>query len=126
MKNIPKLEFGFTLIELLFVMVIIAIMSAIAIPQFKSYRARAFDVRAEQDARNVALAEEAYYLDNEEYLSCENQDCRALPGVAALSGGVSLSVEAIGDEDAFVIRSQHPKGTGKIFQWDSRLGGFGN
>jgi len=126
MKNTHISQFGFTLIELLFVMVIIAIVSAIAIPQFKSYRARAYDVRAQQDARNVALAEEAYYLDNEEYLSCENQDCRALPGIAALSGGVALSVEAISEEDAFVIRSQHPKGTGKVFQWDSRLGGFGN
>lgn len=81
-------------------------------------------MRAQQDARNVALAEEAYYLDNEEYLSCENQDCRALPGIAALSGGVNLQVEAENEEDAFIVRSQHPKGTGKVFVWDSRNGGF--
>ncbi len=116
------MERGFTLLELLFTMVVIGILSAIVVPEFRAYRQRAFDTRAQQDARNVALGEEAYYLDNEEYLSCEQNDCRALPGIPRLSDGVNLSVEV--QEDAFIITSSHEKGSGKTFIWDSNEGGF--
>lgn len=116
------MERGFTLLELLFTLVVIGILSAIVVPEFKAYRQRAFDSRAQQDARNVALAEEAYYLDNEEYLSCEQSDCRALPGIARLSDGVNLAVEV--QEDSFIVSSTHEKGSGKIFVWDSSEGGF--
>lgn len=113
---------GFTLIELLVTMAIIGILSAIVVPEFKSYRAKAYDARAQADARSVALSQEAYYLDNEEYLSCEQNECRALPGINRLSDGVTLSVEA--EEDGFVISSEHEKGSGKRFIWDSSEGGF--
>jgi Tfp pilus assembly protein PilE len=103
-------------------MSIVAALTAIAVPQFQSYRSRAFDLRAELDLRHVAIAEEAYYLDNEEYLACAQEGCQSLPGVAKLSEGTQLSIEVT--DETFLGTSTHPKGTGKVMRWDSGNGGL--
>ncbi len=59
---------GFTLVELLVVVAIIGILAAIAIPQFSSYRKKAYDSTAKSDLRNLVSAEEAYYADNQVYV----------------------------------------------------------
>ena len=58
---------GFTLIELLIVVAIIAILAAIALPQFAAYRTRAYNASAESDARNLKVNAEAYYADYQAY-----------------------------------------------------------
>ncbi len=58
---------GFTLIELLIVVAIIAILAAIALPQFAAYRAKAYNASAESDARNLKTSVEAYFTDNLTY-----------------------------------------------------------
>ncbi len=113
---------GFTLIELLVVMGIISALLAVALPKYSSYRATAFDSRAEMDLRSVAMAEEAYFLENEKYLSCSDATCSGLPGIQRLSEGVTLSVTAT--EIGFRGTSSHPKGSGKVFVWDSAAGGL--
>jgi type IV pilus assembly protein PilA len=54
---------GFTLIELLIVVAIIAILAAIAIPQFSAYRQKAYNSAAASDVRNMKVNLEAYYTD---------------------------------------------------------------
>ena len=113
---------GFTMIELLVVMAIILILTQVAVPKYAEYRKRGFDLRAASDLRNVAMAEEAYFLDNEGYLSCENNACQALPGISALSAGTQLSMTS--SELSFTGNASHPKGTGRVFTWDSERGGM--
>ncbi len=58
---------GFTLVELLVVVAIIAILAAIAIPQFSEYRKKAYNSAAESDLRNFKTAMEAAYVDSQQY-----------------------------------------------------------
>jgi len=58
---------GFTLIELLIVVAIIGILAAIAIPQFSSYRQKAYNSAALSDLKNSKTALESFYADNQHY-----------------------------------------------------------
>ncbi len=59
---------GFTLIELLIVVAIIAILAAIAIPNFLQAQVRSKVSRVQADMRSVATALESYYVDHNEYI----------------------------------------------------------
>ena len=58
---------GFTLIELLIVVAIIAILAAIAIPNFLMAQTRSKVSRVKADMRSLATALELYYTDNNYY-----------------------------------------------------------
>jgi type IV pilus assembly protein PilA len=63
MRNLTECNNGFTLIELLIVVAIIGILAAIAIPQFNSYRTRAYNSSAVSDLKTLETSLEAYLHD---------------------------------------------------------------
>jgi len=58
---------GFTLIELLIVVAIIAILAAIAIPNFLAAQVRAKVSRVKSELRMIGTGLESYYVDNNDY-----------------------------------------------------------
>jgi len=58
---------GFTLIELLIVVAIIAILAAIAIPNFLNAQTRAKVSKVMAEERTIATAMETYLVDNDSY-----------------------------------------------------------
>lgn len=58
---------GFTLIELLIVVAIIAILAAIAVPNFLEAQTRAKVSRVKSDMRTITTAAESYFIDNNSY-----------------------------------------------------------
>jgi prepilin-type N-terminal cleavage/methylation domain-containing protein len=98
-----KNQKGFTLIELLIVVAIIAILAAIAIPQFSQYRIRGYNSAAASDLRNTKIALEAFKTDWQAYfstISCadaKGTSCTGKPGDGAVvvgPGTVSFTVKA--------------------------------
>ena len=58
---------GFTLLETLAVMVIVGLLAAITVPQIAKWREKAYITALKTDARNVANAVEAFYVDDQAY-----------------------------------------------------------
>jgi prepilin-type N-terminal cleavage/methylation domain-containing protein len=58
---------GFTLIELLIVVAIIAILAAIAVPNFLEAQTRSKVSRCRADMRTIKVGIEAYHVDNNKY-----------------------------------------------------------
>ena len=125
-----KNERGFTLIELLVVVAIIGILAAIAIPQFAEYRKRGFDSRSVSDLRNAATAEEAYFADAEQYVTCANQGAceTVLPGFKGSNGVViAMTRNVATTPEHFTGSSYHLQGhrvAANPYQWDSSAGGL--
>ena len=98
---------GFTLIELMIVIAIIGILAAIAIPQFSAYRKRSYNSAAQSDVRNIATAQEAYYVDESGYTSTYTSLTGASYGYYQ-SGSVTVGVD--GSTSNYTITGYHSSG----------------
>jgi prepilin-type N-terminal cleavage/methylation domain-containing protein len=73
---------AFTLVELLVVVVIIGILAAFAIPQFRNTKGKAHAAALRTDLRNLATAEESFFYSNGHYtLALDSVPFKGSPGV---------------------------------------------
>jgi type IV pilus assembly protein PilE len=84
---------GFTLIELMIAVVVIGILSAIAIPNYRSYVQKAERGAAKAVMLNIAQTEERYYTNNGTYLAVAALPTAAPSGWQNYSGSSATSVK---------------------------------
>jgi prepilin-type N-terminal cleavage/methylation domain-containing protein len=111
-----KKHFGFTLIELLIVVAIIAILAAIAIPNFLAAQTRAKVSRAKGEIKTLATALESYYVDNTSYPS--DQDTIA-QGPWYVPDAITTPISYIGKsqgriDDIFRVNTYGPQATWQL------------
>ena len=70
MKKLTNQESGFTLVELMIVVAIIGVLSAVAVPNFKKYQAKAKSSEAKVQLAAAYTAQQAFYGDFGIYHSC--------------------------------------------------------
>ncbi|HXE76778.1 MAG TPA: type IV pilin protein [Rhodanobacter sp.] len=69
MKTVARYESGFTLLELMIVVVIIAILTAIALPSYRQYVLRGHRTEATRALQDLSSRQENYYFSNNKYTS---------------------------------------------------------
>ena len=84
---------AFTLVELLIVIAIIAILAAIAIPQFSKYKQRAYVAAMKSDAHNIIASEEAYFAEEDKYATGTNAVYNATANKITLKDGNNTVAE---------------------------------
>jgi prepilin-type N-terminal cleavage/methylation domain-containing protein len=81
---------GFTIIELLVVTLLIAILTAIAVPQLFGTKERSYIASMRSDLRNLETAQEAYYVDHITYAG----GIPVLGTTFLMSPGVSVAIDS--------------------------------
>lgn len=99
------LRSAFTLIELLIVVAIIAILAAIAVPNFLEAQTRAKVSRVKADIRSLALAVESYHVDHNAYPP--NNDGPLPGGSGGLCAGIGRWMEMLSTPIAYITDGRY-------------------
>ena len=77
--------------------------------------------------RNIATAQETYYVINTSYVSCQDQDClKILSDALPFDIDINLKqqIKVIADKDNFKIWGKSTNLPNEVFLWDSSNGGL--
>ncbi len=113
---------GFTLIELLIVVAIIAILAAIAVPNFLEAQTRSKVSRVKSDMRSMATALESYYVDNNAYPNCHRfgvatalgltgADIPPWPGILERLSTPVGYISSVSFKDPFIYKGRYSAST---------------
>jgi type IV pilus assembly protein PilA len=108
----------FPSLELLAAISIVALLAAIAIPQFSAYRKRGYENEVKSDLRNAATAEEAFFAQNLAYKS-GTLTSGDLPGFNQTPH--VTTVAAIGTNN-YLLTATHALCAGVTWTYDSATG----
>ena len=127
-----KFAVGFTLIELLIVVAIIAILAAIAVPNFLEAQTRAKVSRVKSDQRTMATALESYYIDYNSYPLCNSFGVVINSTAPGIGGSENWRVlESLSTPVAYITNSVIPdpfksrKRTGSVYTGSGAQPGMG-
>jgi type IV pilus assembly protein PilA len=94
---------GFTLIELMIVIVIIGILASMAVAAWRNQKEEAIVAGMKSDLRNLAAAQESFYVDNSTYTSdTDDLEFRSSPDVV-------VTLQA--DPNGWAANTTHPTTT---------------
>jgi prepilin-type N-terminal cleavage/methylation domain-containing protein len=90
-------ESGFSLVELMIVVGIIGLLATLAIPKFQQFQAKARQAEAKNMLSHIYTLEEAYHLDNNQYIGFtevygrkgKTNSCTAPTGAQAIGFEIS-------------------------------------
>jgi len=94
---------GFTLIELMIVVAIIAILAAIAIPQYKKFQLKAKTAEAKTNLGAIRTCEEAYAAEHDLYIGAAYHP-RSDPDASAVEWTADDQFSSLGFEPAGNVR----------------------
>ena len=100
-----KADGGFTLIELLVVIIIIGILSAIALPSFLNQANKAKQSEAKTYVGSANRAQQAYYLENSEFVEDTADFARLGLGIETTTANYLYTIEA---QDDGVLNQAQP------------------
>ena len=114
---------GMTLIELLIAMVIVGILSAIAIPSYKSYVVRANRTAAQAFMQDIASKEQQYLLDARTYTNSLNTLGLTVP--SDVNTNYTFTIDPA-TATAFTITASPKSGTQQVGDGNLTLDNLGN
>jgi type IV pilus assembly protein PilA len=97
----PREESGFSLVELMVVVAIMAILAAIAIPNFLRFSMKAKTSEATENLAAIRVAQESYRSENDVYLACT---------ASPTGGGTDATADAWNDNGGFGVIGFEPDG----------------